>query len=62
MPAERLLNSTIDSALIKTNSFHRDRGGSKSMEVIETIVTENVEVEENETVVSNLDADKTKAG
>ncbi|XP_071387212.1 uncharacterized protein [Centroberyx affinis] len=31
------------------------------MEVIETIVTESVEVEENETVVSNLDAEKTKA-
>ncbi|KAM4598315.1 uncharacterized protein ACJ7VT_021843 [Polymixia lowei] len=31
------------------------------MEVIETIVTESVEVEENETVVSNLDPEKTKA-
>ncbi|XP_056144218.1 uncharacterized protein si:dkey-66i24.7 [Lampris incognitus] len=31
------------------------------MEVIETIVTENVEVEENETVVSSLDPEKTKA-
>lgn len=32
------------------------------MEVIETIVIQSTEVEGNETVVSNVDADKTKAG
>lgn len=58
-----LLNSAIDTPLVnKKNNFNCNGCAFNKMEVIETIVIQNSEVEGKETVVSSVDTDKTKAG
>lgn len=47
---------------LKKNNFNCNGCAFNKMEVIETIVIQNSEVEGKETVVSSVDTDKTKAG